>query len=144
MYNFLYLRISKILSIESWKKLEAQVIKCSGETSTLPGGWVYESLKFYNELGSINKHYIDQFDNKLNIEAHYASTAPEIFSYFKKQSKPLDYIFLGIGSGGTAVGIQKYIDEHNYPTKVIVCDPIGGIILWFIFMVTMLNMLITI
>lgn len=110
------------------KKLEAQVIKCSGETSTLPGGWVYESLKFYNELGSINKHYIDQFDNKLNIEAHYASTAPEIFSYFKKRSKPLDYIFLGIGSGGTAVGIQKYIDEHNYPTKVIVCDPIGGII----------------
>ncbi|MFN0602783.1 pyridoxal-phosphate dependent enzyme [Facklamia hominis] len=109
-------------------KLGANVRLCSGEKSTFPGGWVYESIKFYNELITANKYYIDQFDNSLNIEAHFDSTAPEIFSFFEKQSVQLDYIFLGIGSGGTAAGIQKYIDKHNQLTKVIICDPVGGII----------------
>lgn len=109
-------------------KFGAHVRLCAGEKSTFPGGWVYESIKFYNELTTVNKYYLDQFDNSLNIEAHFDSIAPEIFAFFEKQSEQLDYIFLGIGSGGTAAGIQKYIDKYNLLTKIIVCDPVGGII----------------
>ena len=109
-------------------KLGADVRLCSGVKSTSLGGWIYESLKFYNELNTDNKYYIDQFDNSLNIEAHFDSTAPEIFSFFENQFLQLDYIFLGIGSGGTAAGIQKYIDKYQKLTKIVICDPVGGIL----------------
>lgn len=109
------------------KRLGANVIVCDGENSTLLNDWIYESLNFFNQLDTNNKYYIDQFNNELNVKAHYDGTAPEIFSYFNDINDKLDYIFIGIGSGGTAEGIQEYIDDNNLDTKLVICDPYGGI-----------------
>lgn len=109
------------------RKLGAQVVRCSGELANQKGGWIYESKQFYDKLDKANKYYIDQFADPLNIEAHFAGTAPEIYDYFCRKSQELDFIFLGVGSGGTAAGIQKYIAQQKISTKVIICDPVGGI-----------------
>lgn len=91
------------------KRLGANAVVCDGENSTLPDGWVYESFNFFERLNTKNKYYIDQFNNELNAKAHYDGTAEEIFSYFQDINDKLDYIFIGIGigSGGTAEGIQE-------------------------------------
>lgn len=61
----------------------------------------------------------NQFSNPQSVEAHYKTTAPEIF----KDMADVDYIVLGVGSGGTAMGIKKYIEEKGLKTKVVGVEP---------------------
>lgn len=61
----------------------------------------------------------NQFGNTAGIEAHFYTTAPEIF----KQVKDAKYVVAGVGSGGTAMGIKKYIEENNIPCKMIAVEP---------------------
>jgi len=60
-----------------------------------------------------------QFVNPANIEAHFLNTAPEIH----KDINILDYIFAGIGTGGTISGIGKFFKVNNLPTKIIGIEP---------------------
>lgn len=60
-----------------------------------------------------------QFENPNNLLAHYLSTAPEI----DKIINDVDYIFAGIGTGGTASGIGTYYKEHHKLTKIIGVEP---------------------
>ena len=56
-----------------------------------------------------NTYFADQFNNPVSVTAHYETTAKEIFS-----DKIYDYVVCGIGTGGTIMGIKKYIEE--FPT----------------------------
>lgn len=60
-----------------------------------------------------------QFVNESNVKAHYNNTAPEIFN----DIADIDYIFSGIGTGGTITGIGRYIRDNNKSTKVIGVEP---------------------
>lgn len=59
-----------------------------------------------------------QFSNPDGAEAHYKGTAPEIFNAVKA-----DAIIAGVGSGGTVVGIKRYINDNALTTKVIAVQP---------------------
>ncbi len=61
----------------------------------------------------------NQFGNVAGVEAHYLTTAPELFSQLAK----IDYIVCGIGSGGTAMGFAKYISENNLDCKLVGVEP---------------------
>ena len=73
--------------------------------------------KSFNELNTIckkiskliNYYDIDQFNNKLNIKAN-TLLASEINTGLNKNP---DYIFCGIGSGGTLAGLRKYFDKRT-------------------------------
>lgn len=60
-----------------------------------------------------------QFVNESNVMAHYLTTAPEIF----RDIINLDYIFAGIGTGGTITGIGQYVRDNKKNTKVIGVEP---------------------
>lgn len=60
----------------------------------------------------------NQFGNKDNIRAHYEGTAPEIFARVQA-----DIIVAGVGSGGTAVGIKKYIIDKGIDAQVVAVQP---------------------
>lgn len=63
--------------------------------------------------------YIDQFLNKANPEAHMRTTAEEIMRDFSK----LDYLVLGVGTGGTLTGVARII-RAKYPNlKIIAVEP---------------------
>ena len=63
--------------------------------------------------------YIDQFLNKANPEAHMKTTAEEIMHDFPK----LDYLVLGVGTGGTLTGVARII-RAKYPNlKIIAVEP---------------------
>lgn len=61
----------------------------------------------------------NQFGNPVCIRAHYETTAPEIF----KAMPNVGYIVCGIGSGGTYMGIKKYVEEKGLNCKIIAVEP---------------------
>lgn len=71
-----------------------------------------------------NSFYASQYTNQDNPEAHYLSTGPEIY---RQCGNSLDYLVLGIGTGGTVSGISRYIKERNANFKVVGVDPIGSV-----------------
>lgn len=60
----------------------------------------------------------NQFGNQDNVRAHFEGTAPEIFKCVQA-----DIIVAGVGSGGTAVGIKKYIIEKGIDAQVVAVQP---------------------
>lgn len=71
-------------------------------------------------LSRENGYYlINQFENPDNLDAHFKSTAPEIFS----QLPQVDAIISPFGTSGTAMGIAKYIKVNNKKTRVVGIEP---------------------
>src|SRR3954471_10516128 len=52
--------------------------------------------------------YVNQFANPANPEAHFKTTAPEIF---EQMDHDVDAVVVGVGSGGTLTGIGRYLRE---------------------------------
>ncbi len=62
---------------------------------------------------------VRQFDNPANIAAHRTGTGPEIL----KDLPDVDYVFAGIGTGGTATGIALSFKDAGSDAKVIGVKP---------------------
>jgi cysteinyl-tRNA synthetase len=62
----------------------------------------------------------DQYNNPANWQAHYRSTAPEIWA--QTQGKVTD-IVLTLGTSGTAMGISRWFREHHPHVRVIAVEP---------------------
>jgi len=73
-----------------------------------------------DKLGYFN---CNQFHNPLNIEAHFKYTGPEIW-----EQCPIvpDAFVAGTGTGGTIMGVGKYIktiDKHTNYVKLVAVEP---------------------
>lgn len=79
------------------------------------------AIKLRDELAIKNGWFNPfQFSNSLNIEAHYKTTGPEIkFQHFNTISAFID----GTGTGGTLMGISKYLKEFYPKMKVVAVEP---------------------
>jgi cystathionine beta-synthase len=71
-----------------------------------------------------NSYFLNQYHSPLNIEAHYKTTAPEIWRETKEK---IDYFVAGIGTGGTVSGVGRFLKERNPKIKVIAVDPVGSV-----------------
>jgi len=71
------------------------------------------------ELQAQGYLYIDQFLNEANPEAHMRTTAEEIMRDFPK----LDYLVLGVGTGGTLTGVARIIRSQYPNLKIIAVEP---------------------
>ena len=71
-----------------------------------------------------NSFRVNQYDNPKNPEAHYLSTAPEIW---EQTGGKIDYFIASGSTGGTISGIGRYLKERNPNIKIIMPDPIGSI-----------------
>ncbi len=71
------------------------------------------------ELANGGGWLANQFGNPSCINAHYYGTAREVFNTLND----VKYIVAGIGSGGTVMGIKKYIVDNDIDCKVVGVEP---------------------
>jgi len=67
---------------------------------------------------------LDQYNNPLNVEAHYLTTGPEIW----RQTEGKVNIFVaGASTGGTVSGTGRYLkDASNGRVRIVLADPNGS------------------
>ncbi|MES2778968.1 MAG: cysteine synthase family protein [Bacteroidota bacterium] len=64
-----------------------------------------------------------QFSNLYNAEAHSKTTGPEIFKQLKSINKTVDAFIAGVGTGGTVMGVGRYLKSRNPTVKVYPLEP---------------------
>lgn len=89
------------------------------------GGYLLERIAYIRSF--LKKHpgtyWINQYANPLNAAA-YGAIATEIHQELSK----LDYVFVGVGSGGTITGISQKIKKLSPTTRVVAVDVEGSVI----------------
>ncbi|MBN6036981.1 PLP-dependent cysteine synthase family protein [Amycolatopsis sp. 195334CR] len=88
--------------------LPAAIAKAAGIAKSIPGSWL-----------------CGQEANPVNVEAHYHTTAPEIW---EATGGEVDVVVCGVGTGGTLTGITKFMKERRRIHTVAV-EPTGSPVL---------------
>ena len=70
-----------------------------------------------------NAFWANQFENTANSEAHYQTTAPEIW---RQTGGELDGVVMSSGTGGTIGGVTAYLKEQNPQISTYLIDPTGS------------------
>ena len=70
-----------------------------------------------------NAIWANQFDNLANREAHYKTTAPEIW---QQTDGTIDVWVASTGTGGTYAGAALFFKEKNPNIQCVVADPMGS------------------
>jgi cysteine synthase len=63
-----------------------------------------------------------QYGNPANPQAHYETTGPEIAAALPD----VDMFVAGLGTGGTLMGVGRYLKEHNPRVQIVAAEPDQG------------------
>ena len=102
----------------------AEVIVCPTDVKPTDPRSYYSTAKRLTEETE-NAWYVNQYDNLSNRQAHYESTAPEIW---EQTEGKLTHFVAGAGTGGTVTGCGTFFKEKNPNIKVIGVDTYGSIL----------------
>lgn len=102
------------------RSLGAEIILVSKEQGGFLG-----SIRMTEELAKKDPQVFlpKQFANEDNIGAHYTTTGPEIWTQFQLNNLVPDAFIAGVGTGGTIMGVGKYLKEQNPRTKIHPLEP---------------------
>lgn len=64
-----------------------------------------------------------QFSNEDNCEAHYTTTGPEIWWQLKLKGLKPDAFIAGVGTGGTVMGVGRFLKEQDSKIKIYPLEP---------------------
>ena len=65
-------------------------------------------------------YMLDQFSNPDNYLAHYKTTGPEIY---RDTEGKITHFVATVGTGGTTMGVSRYLKEKNADIKIIGVQP---------------------
>ena len=72
-----------------------------------------------------NSYHMNQYDNLANRQAHYETTAPELW---KETEGKITHLVVATGTGGTITGLGKYFKEKNPAIQVWAIDVFGSLL----------------
>jgi cysteine synthase A len=107
--------------IELLRTLGAEVRTVPAVPYRDPNNYVKLSGRIAAELD--NAIWANQFDNLANRQAHYKTTAAEIW---QQTDGKVDAWVASTGTGGTYAGVALYLKEKNPQIKCVVADPLGS------------------
>jgi cystathionine beta-synthase len=110
--------------IDMLKSMGAKVYVCPAHVKADdPRSYYQVAKRIHSETkGSI---YINQYFNQLNIDAHYNSTGPEIWTQTEGE---ITHLVACSGTGGTISGTAKFLKEKNPNIKIIGVDAYGSVL----------------
>jgi len=114
--------------IDILKAVGAEVIVCPTNVEPEdPRSYYSVSKRLATEIP--NSWYVNQYDNLANRQAHYETTAPEIW---EQTEGKVTHIVVASGTGGTITGIGMYMKEKNPDIKMWAIDTYGSLLKkWF-------------
>ena len=68
-------------------------------------------------------HFVNQFGNPANAQAHEETTAPEIW---EQTGQRLDAVVCGAGTGGTLAGLTHFFARTAPEVRLLLADPVGS------------------
>src|SRR5918996_863650 len=109
--------------IDALKAFGADVIVCPTDVDPEdPRSYYSVSSRLEREIPNAWK--ANQYDNLSNTAAHYESTAPEIW---EQTDGRVTQLVVGVGTGGTASGVGRYLKERNPAIRVWGIDTYGSV-----------------
>jgi cystathionine beta-synthase len=109
--------------IDALRAFGAEVIVCPTDVDP------EDPRSYYSVSSRLEKETPDawkanQYDNLANTQAHYETTGPEIW---EQTEGKVNHLVVGVGTGGTACGVGKYLKEKNPKIKVWGIDTYGSV-----------------
>jgi cysteine synthase len=87
------------------------------------GGFL-ASIEMAKEGAASTRGFLpSQFSNNDNVEAHYLTTAPELWWQIKYRNLHPDAFIAGVGTGGTIMGVGKFLKEQDPDIKIHPLEP---------------------
>ncbi|WEA01633.1 2,3-diaminopropionate biosynthesis protein SbnA [Mucilaginibacter sp. SJ] len=92
------------------------------------GGYLLNRIRKIKELlvEMPNLYWVNQYANTLNAEAYYGSLGREICQ--EAPGQRVEYVFMGVSSGGTITGVSKRVKKEHPNAKIIAVDIYGSVI----------------
>ena len=102
------------------KSLGAIIIPVSKEQGGFLG-----SIRISEEIAAreANIFLPQQFSNDANAEAHEKTTGPEIWHQLRYHGITPDAFIAGVGTGGTVMGVGRYLKSQNPAIKIHPLEP---------------------
>ncbi len=107
--------------IDALRTLGAEVRTVPAVPYKDPNNYVKLSGRLAQEIP--NAIWANQFDNLANRQAHYETTAVEIWEQTRGK---VDGWVAATGTGGTFAGVAMYLKEKNPQIKNVLADPMGS------------------
>jgi cystathionine beta-synthase len=109
--------------IDALKAFGAEVIVCPTNVDPEdPRSYYSVSSRLEREIPGAWK--ANQYDNPSNATAHYEQTGPEIW---EQTDGKVTHLVVGVGTGGTATGVGRYLKERNAAVQVWGIDTYGSV-----------------
>ena len=110
--------------LNALRAIKAEVIVCPSNVKPDDPRSYYSKAKELHQQ-TPNSFYVNQYFNASNLEAHYATTGPELWE--ETQGRITHYVCC-VGTGGTLSGTARYLKEKNPDIKVIGVDAYGSVL----------------
>jgi cysteine synthase len=106
--------------IDIMKSLGAEVMLISKQQ-----GGFKRCIELSEEMARLNKRVFlpKQFENSFNAEAHEKTTAREIWTQLESIYRHPDAFVAGVGTGGTVMGVGRYLKKKDPTIKVYPLEP---------------------
>jgi len=118
-----------IIMMPDWLSKERQdIIRSFGATVRLvskqEGGFL-GSIQLAEDLRANSDQYFlpRQFENEYNTAAHAATTGPEIWEQLMNVGLQPDAFVAGVGTGGTVMGVGRYLKSMHPAVKIHPLEP---------------------